>query len=129
MRQGVVYVRMRLRTNDEELMCIAILHDVIEDSNGEYTIEKLREIGFSERVLAALSLLTHNPKEDYQEYVKKIAMNPDAILVKLEDLRDNSDITRMKGLREKDFERIKKYNKAFQYLQNVMDAMRKSGYL
>lgn len=56
-------------------------------------------------------------------------MNPDAILVKLEDLRDNSDITRMKGLRKKDFDRIEKYNKAFQYLQNILDNMRKVGYL
>ena len=45
-------------------------------------------------------------------------MNPDAKRVKREDLRDNSDITRLKGLRKKDFDRLEKYSKAFIYLSD-----------
>lgn len=109
---------MRLRTDDEELMSIAVLHDVVEDS--DVTIEELRGLGFSERVLAALDLLTHKGSDTYDEYVRLIATNRDATLVKIEDLRDNSDITRLKGLTEKDHDRLKKYNKSYVYLTSVL---------
>lgn len=121
-------IMLRLRTTDEELMQMAILHDVIEDSEGGYTLEKLQELGFSLRVLSALALLTHNKDEDYDSYIMKIASNVDAVRIKMEDLRDNSDITRLKGLREKDFERMKKYNKAFIFLRETLENMKKVGY-
>lgn len=109
---------MRLRTSDEELMSIAVLHDVIEDS--DVTLNDLRELGFSERVVAALDLLTHRKGDSYDDYVRKIATNRDATLVKIEDLRDNSDITRLKGLTEKDHARLMKYNKSYVYLTSVL---------
>lgn len=115
-------VMMRLRTTDEELMTIAVLHDVVEDS--EYSIDDLRAEGFSERVLTALGLLSHDPKEPYEDYVKRIGTNRDATLVKLEDLRDNSDITRLKGLREKDFQRLEKYQRSYAYLTKCLEAER-----
>lgn len=107
---------MRLRTTDYELMSIAIMHDVVEDSEGRVTFKTLEEMGFSNRVIEALKLLTHDPAEDYMVYVQRIATNYDALRVKMEDLRDNSDITRLKGVREKDFERMKKYSTAYLYL-------------
>jgi hypothetical protein len=51
------------------------------------------------------------------DYIKIIAMNPDARKVKMADLRHNSDIMRMKGLREKDFKRLEKYHVAYEYLK------------
>ncbi len=122
-----IRVMMRLRTDDEELMAIAVLHDVVEDSK-EWTIERLSVEGFSDRVIGALSLLTHRPEDTYEAYVKKIATNRDAVVVKLEDLRDNSDITRLKGLRSKDFERMEKYHRAFLFLRKTLDAMETCGY-
>lgn len=110
---------MRLRTRDEELMSIAILHDVIEDS--EWTLEMLEHEGFSKRVVNALAMLTHEPEDSYEEYIRKISTNMDAILVKLEDLRDNSDITRLKGLRYKDIERVRKYHKAHVFLTKCLN--------
>lgn len=101
----------RLRTDDPELMAIAVLHDVVEDS--EWTIDALRHEGFSERVLSALSLLTHDDGSPYSDYIEKISTNLDAVLVKMEDLRDNSDITRLKGVTEKDLKRTEKYHKSF----------------
>ncbi len=121
-------VMQRLRTTDCELMQMAIMHDVVEDSDGEVTFETLYNLGFSKRVLDALELLTHNKDESYDSYIMKIASNIDAIRVKMEDLRDNSDITRLKGLREKDFERMKKYNKAYVYLKGVLENMQSVGY-
>lgn len=120
-------IMMRLRTDDSELMSIAILHDVAEDSP-EWTLDKLREEGFSERVLSALSLLTHDPYTSYEDYIKAIGTNPDARRVKMEDLRDNSDITRLKGISEKDFRRMEKYQRAFRYLQGVNSAASECGY-
>jgi len=123
-----IRIMMRLRTDDEELMQIAVLHDVIEDSNGKYTIERLRKTGFSKRVCKALELLTHDPLDSYEEYVMRIASNKDAILVKMKDLHDNGDFTRLKGLREQDFERMAKYQKAYMYLKEALVNMRKTGY-
>lgn len=102
--------------NDPELMQIAILHDVIEDS--DYTINDLMTLGFSKRVISALVLLTHRQEVPYEDYIRAIASNKDAVAVKLSDLKDNSDITRLKGLRKKDFDRLEKYSKAFVHLNN-----------
>lgn len=97
---------------DPELATIAVLHDVIEDSNA--TIETLKETNyFNDRVLNALELLTHDPGDSYEEYIEKICTNLDAITVKRKDLQHNSDITRLKGVTDYDLARIKKYHKAF----------------
>lgn len=103
--------------NDEELMIIAILHDVPEDISS-YTPSKLKKLGFSDRVISALMLLKHDKNVDYFDYIKSIATNEDARKVKLSDLRDNTDITRLKGLRKKDHDRIEQYHRAWIYLSN-----------
>lgn len=123
-----IRLMMRLRTTDEDLMCIAILHDCVEDSNGAVTLDTLKAEGFSPRVLSALSLLTHDKGEPYDAYVRRISTNKDAARVKLEDLRDNSDITRLKGIRPKDFERVEKYHRAFLFLKLTLESMEKVGY-
>ena len=107
-----------LHTNDEELKIIACLHDVLEDCK-EFTLRELQDLGYSRRVLKALDLLTHDPNIPYDEYIKAISFSEDARLVKLADLRDNSDITRLKGLRKKDLERMEKYHRSFIYLSAV----------
>jgi len=102
---------------DPQLATIAVLHDVIEDSKGEWTIERMKEQGFSQRVLDALTLLTHNKADDYLTvYIPRIATNFDAIRVKRKDLTHNSCITRLKGITDKDEARIKKYHIAFTML-------------
>lgn len=110
---------MRLRTDDEELMCIAVLHDVLED-NEECTEKDLRDAGMTERVIAGVKALTRNDGESYENFIKRCARNPDAVLVKIEDLRDNSDITRLKGMRPKDHDRMAKYSKAYMYLKELV---------
>ncbi len=103
---------------DIQLAVIAVLHDVVEDSC--YTFDDLVAEGFSDRVLAALILLTHDNNEDYlQDYIPKICANYDAIRVKRKDLEHNSDITRLKGVQEHDLERLKKYHTAFMMLSEA----------
>lgn len=96
---------------DTELAIIAVLHDVIEDTL--YTLTELIEYGYSERVILALALLTHNTDETYEEYIEGICTNYDAIRVKRKDLDHNSRILRLKGTRPKDFERLEKYHRAY----------------
>lgn len=104
-------IAMRLRTHDEELMSIAVLHDVIEDS--KMTFGDLIKLGFSTRVVVALRLLTHQKGVSYEDYIDAMRENIDALKIKREDLRDNSDITRLKGVTEKDIARMVKYQQAF----------------
>lgn len=104
--------------NNEDKRIAAVLHDVPEDCP-EWTFDKLREAGFSERVIDLLKLLTHDKeKVSYEDYIKRISHDPDATDIKKADLRDNSDITRLKGLRKKDVERMEKYHRAYTYLNN-----------
>ena len=102
--------------NDSELRCAAVMHDLIEDT--KWTISQLVELGFSDRVIKAVVAMTHLD-ESYEDYITDISLNPDATLIKLADLRDNSDITRLKGLTKKDFKRMEKYHKAFTYLSKT----------
>jgi (p)ppGpp synthase/HD superfamily hydrolase len=111
-------VMNNLHTDDEELKIIAVLHDVCEDVN-YLGISDLRILGYSERVLKALDLLTHRKEIPYDDYIKAISFNVDATKVKLADLKDNSDITRLKGLRKKDFDRMEKYHRSFTYLSKI----------
>lgn len=75
-------------------------------------------MGFSERVVKAVGLLTHDKKMFYEDYIKVISTDQLATAIKMADLRDNSDITRMKGVRKKDFDRLEKYHRAYTYLKN-----------
>lgn len=113
-----LHVMNSLNTDDEELQIIAILHDVPEDCDEgiEPMLEILRDMGFSLRVLIAVDLLSHRSGVDYMEYIKGIAFNEDAKAVKKADLEHNSNITRLKGVRQKDFARMQKYNTAYVYL-------------
>lgn len=110
-------VMNNLHTKDKELQSIAVMHDVVED--GIVTQYQLADLGFSDRVLQAIYLLTHRKGEEYDNYIKQVAFNKDAILVKLADLKDNSDITRLKGLTKADLDRAEKYHRAYTYLSKV----------
>ena len=109
-----IRVSQYLHTRDFELMCIALGHDLIEDKckyTGEpITFQMLRDLGFSERVIEGIRCLTKLPGETLREYIEKVKSNIDAVLVKLCDLRHNSDIRRLKGVTEKDIQRMIKYH-------------------
>lgn len=100
-----------LKTDDEELQCIAIGHDVIEDTNTTY--KDLREAGMSERVIVGIRDLTKQPGQTYDEYKEGVFANPDAMRVKMCDLRHNTDIRRLKGVTEKDIARMAKYHQFY----------------
>jgi len=112
-------VMNKMDPKDHELMTIAILHDVPEDFPQEYSIAYFSMQGFSDRVLKALALLTHNKSVPYDDYIKAIASNRDAVKVKLADLEDNTNITRLKGIGKKDLDRMEKYHRSFLSLSRL----------
>lgn len=98
---------------NEKLKIIALLHDVIEDT--DVTEEELRK-EFPDEIVNAIVVLTKRKGEDYFDYLRRVKENPLACEVKLADLEHNSDLTRLKGITFKDMERRNKYLKAIDYL-------------
>ena len=83
---------------DEDAVCTALLHDVVEDHGDRYPLERLAQEGFPEAVLRALRLLTHQDGVPYMDYVRALAEDPIARRVKLADLRHNTDARRLGGV-------------------------------
>ena len=110
-----------LKTDDEELMCIALAHDVIEDTNVSY--KELREAGMTERIIAGIKALTKQPGQTYEEYKAGVFANVDAMRVKMCDLRHNTDIRRLKGVTEKDIARMAKYHAFYMELKAKLEAV------
>ena len=98
---------------DEYTAAIALLHDVMEDTA---VTDAQLAAEFPARVMEALRLLTHDRREDYFEYVRRIRQNPDAAAVKLADLRHNSDSSRLKNMTPAAAQRLEKYRKAMRIL-------------
>ena len=108
----VLRVMMRVEKIDEKI--VALLHDVVEDSST--TIEDLAKEGFPANILKSVELLTKKKGEPYKDYIKKIGRNRLARVVKLADLKDNMDVTRLKKISLNDKLRINKYKEAYKLL-------------
>lgn len=104
-------IRVMLRLHSEVDMTVAILHDVVEDT--DWTIEQLRAEGFAEEVLQAVECLTHRKNETYDKFLARIESNAIARRVKLADLEDNMDVRRLNALTEKDLKRLQRYHPAW----------------
>ena len=118
-KSGQPYILHLIRVMDageteQEKIC-GVLHDLVEDT--DWTFEKLENEGFSEKIISALKCVTKQENEAYNVFINRIKANPLAIKVKLNDLRDNMDITRLVYITEKDTERLNKYLKAYQELK------------
>ena len=118
-KSGVPYVfhplHLAEQMEDEESIIAALLHDVVEDT--AYSLADLRAMGFPEKALEAVALLTHDPAEPYLSYVARVKENPIARRVKLADLRHNSDLSRIDQVTERDLERVEKYAAAIRLLE------------
>jgi len=102
---------------DEVSVCVALLHDVVEDT--AVTFEDMAAQGISSDAIDALKLLAHDDGVLYFDYVQKIkdSKNQTAIAVKLADLRHNSDATRVDAVDEKMAARWEKYRVAIGILE------------
>ena len=117
-KSGIPYVyhpfHIAEQMNTEAETIVALLHDVIEDT--DYSLDDIKKMGFSEDVIDALALMTHDKTVPYMEYVTEIKKNSIAKAVKLADLRHNSDLTRLDVVDEKALSRVQKYKNAIAIL-------------
>lgn len=114
-----LYVMHKVKHLGELAMACAVLHDVIEDCADEgYDERYLWDQGLPLSVIGIVSVLTHNPEVPYMDYIKVISADPIAKAIKMADLEHNTKVSRLKGLRKKDFDRLEKYSIAYQYLKD-----------
>lgn len=118
-KSGMPYVfhpfHVAEQMTDEVTTIVALLHDVVEDT--DYTLDDIAAMGFGQEVVDALALMTHNKSVPYLDYVAKIKDNPVARKVKLADLAHNSDQSRLGSIDDKTKERLEKYKKAVALLK------------
>lgn len=117
-RAGAPYIlhplRLMFRQTSEAASIAAVLHDVVEDT--PVTFAQLRDAGFTDEVVAAIELLTHDPQDTYDQYIARLKDNPIARAVKLADLEDNMRVERMTSLAEKDWARLQRYHRVWKEL-------------
>lgn len=105
---------------------VGVLHDILEDT--DTTISDLYEIGCDDEIVKAVQVLTRdndkNTISDYIEYVKRVKENPIAKRVKIVDLENNMDITRLTHLNDNDLERLRKYFYSWKYLRDEISFTR-----
>ena len=108
-------LRVMMSVNGGSEKIVAVLHDVVEDSN--WTFEALLAKGFSIEVIEALKSVTKESEdEDYDLFIQRAMQNPIGRKVKIADLRDNLDVTRISDITDTDVKRINKYKKALKIL-------------
>lgn len=120
-------VMERVRSKGFGYMIVAICHDVFEDAFAgdlEQGFELFKvHVTSDVDIVTALRLLTHLPGITYMMYIRNLYYFPMAKDVKIADLQENSQISRLKGITEKDVARMKKYNAAYLYLTGQSDKL------
>jgi (p)ppGpp synthase/HD superfamily hydrolase len=110
-------VMMRMKTAEEKIT--AILHDVVEDSN--WTIDGLKDEGFSGVIVEAVDCLSKHEGEPYTEYIERVKQSSLAVAVKMGDLEDNMNMQRVtREMTHKDLERFTRYHKARSDLKKLL---------
>ena len=116
---GNDYIYHPMRVSDscksEEEKIVALLHDTIEDGN--ITSDYLLMQGFPNDIVDAVLSVSRNQEEDYFDFIHRCKANPIGRMVKIADLKDNMDVTRLNELTDKDVERLRKYHKAYKILE------------
>lgn len=107
-------LRLMLKALTEQEQIAAVLHDTIEDT--DLTLDDLRKEGFSDEIVEAIDRLSRREEETYHEFILRIKENRLAARVKILDLQDNMDLTRIKKPSEKDQKRLLKYSRALDTL-------------
>lgn len=105
-------VMAKMATNEER--AVALLHDVIEDS--DIRAVELKDAGIPHSVINAVLFLTREAGETYESFIQRVRLNPLATRVKLADIEDNINVLRLDTLTPYDLARVAKYHAAWQAL-------------
>ena len=111
-------LRLMLAMDSDAARVAAMLHDVVEDT--AYTLDLLKERGFPEDVITAVDCLSRRDGESYEAFIERIGANPLATKVKLADLEDNLNVSRLATLDERDVERLNRYLRSRLHLRSVV---------
>lgn len=118
-------LRVMERGENEEQKIVGVLHDVVEDS--DWTFEMLEEEGFSDEIIDALRCITKQSEdEDYDAFISRVMTSPLSLKVKLYDLEDNMDLSRLKCVTDADLSRCEKYQRVH---DRLVEEIRKFGSL
>lgn len=119
-KAGKDYIEHPLRVmhsvNGDTEKIVAVLHDTLEDT--AITFEELENL-FGSVIASAVKTLSKAEGEDYFDFIKRVKQNPIAVTVKVADLQDNLDASRLETITEKDLKRFEKYQKALRLLNEV----------
>ena len=111
-------IRVMMSVSGINEKIVAILHDVVEDS--DWTFDALLKEGFSSEIIEALKSVTKtSEQEDYESFIRRAKANAIGRKVKIADLKDNLDVTRIPELSDKDIQRIEKYVRALKQLNDT----------
>jgi (p)ppGpp synthase/HD superfamily hydrolase len=120
-KAGAPYIlhplRVMLGVQDAAARIAAVLQDVVEDST--WTLDQLRAEGFAPYVVAAVDALTKRKGESYEDFVRRAGRHPIAHRVKLADIADNMDLSRIANPTDEDHARMAKYRGARAILESV----------
>lgn len=120
-KAGKTYIlhplRIMSKMHSEYEMSVALLHDVIEDS--DYSAEDLLAEGIPLEVVEAVQLLTKVDGDSYDQFINRITGNVLAVKVKLADIEDNINVLRLDSVEKQDLERVAKYHKAWKSLTTL----------
>lgn len=108
-----------LLTNEELFIgtCVALLHDVLEDTT--FTQKDMLEYGIPFDIVSRCEIITRGKDESYMNFIKRCGDDKIVRYVKMADLLHNMDLTRLEKVTDKDLQRIKKYHKAYKYLESL----------
>lgn len=109
-------LRVMARCQSEKARLVAILHDVIEDS--DMTLAELRDRGFNDEIINAVDAISRRDDEDYFDYIERVKHNALAVEVKIADLQDNMDPFRLSDYTPRVMDRLKRYRQAWAILSD-----------
>ena len=107
-------LRLMFKFETEVEMMVAVMHDVVED--GDLSLEFLKDQGFSSEVVEAIDSLTKRRDESYEIFISRVSKNKLAKKVKIEDIKDNMNLVRLRNVDDEDLRRVGKYHKALKVL-------------
>lgn len=109
-----IAVMNRLKTTEQKI--VGVLHDVVEDT--DVTLDDLRNDGYPEFIVLGVDSVTRRDGETRAAFINRAKQNELGRPVKIEDLNENSDLTRIPNPQEKDYKRVEMYQREIEYLTN-----------
>jgi len=122
-KAGLPYIlhplRIMFQMDTTTEMIVAVLHDVVEDTG--VTLYDLKMEGFNSEVIEAIESVTNKTGEAYDDFILRAGSNPIGYKVKMADLYDNLNLSRISNPKQKDYDRLSRYEKAVKTLKAMRE--------